>query len=146
MDRTLRHLRRIVLPEDLAAGLASSNTAPESNQAGSSAKEASTPASTSVVSRDLVDVLLGSAQPTWQKYVPPTFDTIKGSSDGSDDGMKWYGDRLNESQKEAIQFCLKADQVACIHGPPGVSLSCYPASTITPGVAHSEEHSSPADW
>jgi DNA polymerase alpha-associated DNA helicase A len=32
---------------------------------------------------------------------------------------------LNDSQKEAIEFCLKAKDAACIHGPPGVSSSRY---------------------
>ena len=26
---------------------------------------------------------------------------------------------LNDSQKEAVKFCLESPEVACIHGPPG---------------------------
>jgi energy-coupling factor transporter ATP-binding protein EcfA2 len=36
-----------------------------------------------------------------------------------DGDLTWYDDTLNDSQKVAVQFALEADQVACIHGPPG---------------------------
>eukprot|EP00126_Sphaerothecum_destruens_P011044 Sdes_comp20847_c0_seq3m17568 len=31
----------------------------------------------------------------------------------------WFNQSLNESQKDAIQFCLSAQHIAVIHGPPG---------------------------
>ena len=35
------------------------------------------------------------------------------------DGLTWFDDTLNDSQKLAVRYSLEADQVACIHGPPG---------------------------
>jgi DNA polymerase alpha-associated DNA helicase A len=37
----------------------------------------------------------------------------------ADDKVEWYSEHLNDSQKEAIDFCLRSEQIACIHGPPG---------------------------
>lgn len=54
----------------------------------------------------LIDVLLSRSPPTWSKSLS--------------EPVQWLGDRLNDSQKDAIEFCLTADHVACIHGPPGV--------------------------
>jgi DNA polymerase alpha-associated DNA helicase A len=34
--------------------------------------------------------------------------------------ITFFDDSLNESQKEAIKFCLGSPEVACIHGPPGL--------------------------
>ncbi|ORY26302.1 P-loop containing nucleoside triphosphate hydrolase protein [Naematelia encephala] len=51
----------------------------------------------------LINVLLGIQQPQF----------------GPVSELSWYGDKLNDSQKEAIKFCLSADSLACIHGPPG---------------------------
>lgn len=59
----------------------------------------------------LINALLGISAPTWSDSVPLP-------ADGGD--MKWFSVALNDSQKEAIEFCLRADTVACIHGPPGV--------------------------
>ena len=33
--------------------------------------------------------------------------------------LRFYNDRLDESQKEAVTFALKQREVAIIHGPPG---------------------------
>ncbi|KAJ7178081.1 AAA domain-containing protein [Mycena filopes] len=33
--------------------------------------------------------------------------------------VKFFDDSLNDSQKDAVRFCLQAPEVACIHGPPG---------------------------
>ncbi|KAF5384145.1 hypothetical protein D9615_003261 [Tricholomella constricta] len=33
--------------------------------------------------------------------------------------LRFFDESLNDSQKEAIKFCLEAPEVACIHGPPG---------------------------
>ncbi|KAK4648438.1 uncharacterized protein QC761_110050 [Podospora bellae-mahoneyi] len=35
--------------------------------------------------------------------------------------IKWFDTSLNESQKDAIRFALKSQEIALIHGPPGVS-------------------------
>jgi DNA polymerase alpha-associated DNA helicase A len=66
----------------------------------------------------LVRALVGLDQPTWDKTVPGRL--VPEGEDGST--VEWYSEHLNDSQKEAINFCLRAQQVACIHGPPGVSL------------------------
>ncbi|KAG2007100.1 DNA helicase [Coprinopsis cinerea AmutBmut pab1-1] len=34
-------------------------------------------------------------------------------------GVEFFDPNLNDSQKEAVRFCLAAPEVACIHGPPG---------------------------
>ncbi|KAJ7721055.1 AAA domain-containing protein [Mycena metata] len=33
--------------------------------------------------------------------------------------VQFFDDSLNDSQKDAVRFCLQAPEVACIHGPPG---------------------------
>jgi len=33
--------------------------------------------------------------------------------------IEFFDDSLNDSQKEAVKFCLASKEVACIHGPPG---------------------------
>jgi DNA polymerase alpha-associated DNA helicase A len=33
--------------------------------------------------------------------------------------LQWSNPRLNESQREAVMFALRANEVALIHGPPG---------------------------
>ena len=107
MERTLRHLRRIVVPD--------------STQPPPSAQNIS-----------LINCLLGIQQPQWADEVPATIPKPEASGIGSGSGtergagdvnndIEWYGTSLNDSQKEAIRFCLKAENVACIHGPPGVS-------------------------
>ncbi|GLB39891.1 putative DNA helicase [Lyophyllum shimeji] len=35
------------------------------------------------------------------------------------EGLKFFDESLNDSQKDAIKFCLESPEVACIHGPPG---------------------------
>jgi DNA polymerase alpha-associated DNA helicase A len=37
--------------------------------------------------------------------------------------IEWVDPTLNESQKDAIRFALASNEIALIHGPPGVS--CY---------------------
>ena len=83
MDRTLQHLKRVVLPESSA---------------------------TTVTNLPLVEALLGLQTPTWTQ------------ADESR-SVKWFDTNINDSQKEAVRFCLDAEHVACIHGPPGVSLT-----------------------
>jgi DNA polymerase alpha-associated DNA helicase A len=34
--------------------------------------------------------------------------------------VKFIDETLNDSQKEAVRFCLSAPDIALIHGPPGV--------------------------
>ncbi|KAJ7764583.1 AAA domain-containing protein [Mycena maculata] len=33
--------------------------------------------------------------------------------------VQFFDESLNDSQKDAVKFCLQAPEVACIHGPPG---------------------------
>ncbi|WVF71157.1 hypothetical protein IAT40_005955 [Kwoniella sp. CBS 6097] len=90
MDKTLLHLRRLIVPEDGAPS-------PHAQNFG------------------LINSLLSIQSPTWSKTVPPT---IKDEQQ-QQEGLQWYDDKLNDSQKEAIRFCLTAESVACVHGPPG---------------------------
>ncbi|KAF8336585.1 P-loop containing nucleoside triphosphate hydrolase protein [Cantharellus anzutake] len=52
----------------------------------------------------LVDVLLGISTPS----PPKTLESFT-----------FYDQSLNDSQREAVRFCLEASEVALIHGPPG---------------------------
>jgi DNA polymerase alpha-associated DNA helicase A len=106
MDRTLAHLRRIVLPDETASI-----------------------SSTHSFNLPLIDVLLGIQQPSWRPQVPPVIPTgtgRKSETRQSGNEVEWLGENLNDSQKEAILFCLKAEHVACIHGPPGVCTKSNP--------------------
>ncbi|WVQ77797.1 hypothetical protein IAR50_007487 [Cryptococcus sp. DSM 104548] len=92
MDRTLDHLTRLVLPEPDAPPPRAFNF-------------------------PLIRALLGVQPPTWSSTVPPTRASIKVGTNGED--IEWFSESLNDSQKDAIRFCLQAEHVACIHGPPG---------------------------
>ncbi|WVQ79994.1 hypothetical protein IAT38_002095 [Cryptococcus sp. DSM 104549] len=96
METTLDHLRRLVLPKP----------------------DSPTPRA---INFPLIQVLLGIELPDWEKDIPASQSAesegeVSGSSGA---GVQWFDGNLNDSQKEAIEFCLKAKQVACIHGPPG---------------------------
>lgn len=54
----------------------------------------------------LIRVLLGLQPPS--KRVPVI-------------SISFFDEKLNTSQKTAIRFCLESPEVACIHGPPGMS-------------------------
>ena len=71
----------------------------------------------------LIEVLLALEPPVWLKDVSPTIAQLsadQAQEAAAPSGIGWLGDALNDSQREAIEFCLKAEHVACIHGPPGV--------------------------
>ena len=36
--------------------------------------------------------------------------------------ITFFDPNLNESQKEAVKFALESPEVACIHGPPGITV------------------------
>jgi DNA polymerase alpha-associated DNA helicase A len=100
MERTLRNVRKIVVPEP------TSGSSPHA-----------------VPNLALVRALLGLDDPGWHDEVPAPFpendeEKVVGAVDNE---IKWFGEALNDSQKETIRFCLKAQTLACIHGPPGVS-------------------------
>ncbi|ODN72845.1 hypothetical protein L202_08275 [Cryptococcus amylolentus CBS 6039] len=94
MDRTLDHLARLVLPEPDAPPPRAFNF-------------------------PLIRSLLGMQLPTWSEEVPPTRASLEADGGEKINDIKWFGENLNDSQKEAIRFCLKAHDIACIHGPPG---------------------------
>ncbi|TFY81728.1 hypothetical protein EWM64_g2284 [Hericium alpestre] len=58
----------------------------------------------SVEQTPLMRVLLGMSEPS--KAVPVQ-------------NLTFFDPSLNQSQKDAIRFCLESPEVACIHGPPG---------------------------
>ncbi|KAL1411388.1 hypothetical protein Q8F55_002344 [Vanrija albida] len=103
MSRTLKHLERIVVPEEVVGG---------DGGAAADSADAKVAANANV---PLVRTLLGMQQPTWGDHVARPISALP----EDDPAIRWFGERLNDSQKEAIDFCLRADQVACIHGPPG---------------------------
>ncbi|KAK1923993.1 putative DNA helicase [Papiliotrema laurentii] len=90
MEKTLQRLRRLVVPNELGSNGSSED-----------------------VSIGLVNALLGVSQPTWSDSIPAPLSSPQAQT------IEWFGDKLNDSQKQAIEFCLKANHVACIHGPPG---------------------------
>lgn len=53
----------------------------------------------------LIRVLLGIADPSPPKCI---------------EDLTFFDPHLNPSQKDAVRFCLEAQEVACIHGPPGM--------------------------
>jgi DNA polymerase alpha-associated DNA helicase A len=102
MERTLRHLRRIVAPETTQPG----QTWP------------------AVPNLTLINTLVGLEEPQWLDEVPASFaqsQTESGGEGSTNNEIEWLGGALNDSQKKAIRFCLRAQTLACIHGPPGVS-------------------------
>lgn len=40
--------------------------------------------------------------------------------------LKFFDESLNDSQRDAVRFCLESPEVACIHGPPGMSSNGIP--------------------
>jgi DNA polymerase alpha-associated DNA helicase A len=91
MQRAIEQLQRLVLPKE---GFSSSSTgmlSPPSNNG----------------PNFLHRVLLGLSMPTQPPSASPT--TLNHFFDSS----------LNASQVAAVEFCLNAPEVACIHGPPG---------------------------
>ncbi|WWC89021.1 uncharacterized protein L201_003939 [Kwoniella dendrophila CBS 6074] len=93
MDKTLLRLKRLILPED---GSPTPNTH----------------------YFPLINSLLGIQRPTWVDDIPQPIK-LDDDENVTKTGVQWYDDKLNDSQKEAIEFCLKAENIACIHGPPG---------------------------
>lgn len=63
----------------------------------------------------LIRVLLGLQPPS--KRVPVM-------------NMCFFDEKLNFSQKIAIKFCLESPEVACIHGPPGMSWKSVVIQTL----------------
>lgn len=55
----------------------------------------------------LNQVLLGQQQPSIVKQI---------------DDLEFFDDTLNDSQKDAVRFALSSQDIALIHGPPGVRL------------------------
>ncbi len=82
----------------------------------------------------LLAVLMGLRRPIWGKLPLLPVEVSSTISIGRDSasisvekemeekrGIRYFDESLNESQKEAVEFALRAEEVACIHGPPGVS-------------------------
>lgn len=49
--------------------------------------------------------------------------------------IEFFDPNLNDSQKEAVRFCLESPELACIHGPPGTSAIPHPPYPILLCVA-----------
>jgi DNA polymerase alpha-associated DNA helicase A len=97
MEATLRHVARIML--------AGSTTSARQHNA------------------DLLDVLFGLRSPSRLEFamLNKQRDSDASSTESDIQGIQWFDATLNDSQKRAVEFTLRANEVACIHGPPGVS-------------------------
>ena len=67
----------------------------------------------------------------------PEFHTGN-SGQGRGDGPIEFQTDLNPSQQSAVQFCLQADDVAIIHGPPGTGKTTTVVELIIQAVARGE--------
>lgn len=61
-------------------------------------------------SSPLYQVLLGQQRPSTVKQI---------------DDLEFFDNTLNDSQKDAVRFALGSQDVALIHGPPGVRSQIY---------------------
>lgn len=102
MESTLRHIARIVL-----------------NPSFSSSTYVPSPA----YDDKLIRVLFGLTVPSSLdiKELKQLTQAEAGPEATEASPIKLFDETLNESQLEAVKFALTAGEVACIHGPPGVS-------------------------
>ncbi|KAJ9095628.1 hypothetical protein QFC21_005499 [Naganishia friedmannii] len=106
MESTLRHVARIMLapPAPQDEGTESKSTPRQHNA-------------------ELLDVLFGLRSPSRIDFgglhLKSTSDPS--TADSEVQGIQWFDTTLNDSQKRAVEYTLCANEVACIHGPPGVS-------------------------
>ncbi|GAA5937663.1 uncharacterized protein JCM15063_002082 [Sporobolomyces koalae] len=111
--RQIHFLRQTIRGLEALEGHTSKATTPVSDAtaADNAVSEATNAVSSSPppVQSPLYSVLLGVASPTLDQ----TNDALK------KDNIKYFDSRLNESQKEAIEFALRSNEVAAIWGPPG---------------------------
>ena len=103
MENTLRHVARTMLSYVLPS-------------------DASTDAPRQPWNAALLKVLFGLQMPS----AAPLADLVSedGSPDDETSPIRWFDETLNDSQKRAVEYTLRANEVACIHGPPGVSRFC----------------------
>lgn len=105
-----------------------------------------------IFNKPLIQVLLGLKQPslshgpvlesvtTEAAGVEPWGDgaavqpkaEMNGEARGEVEKIKFFDETLNDSQRAAVEFALRSEEVACIHGPPGVST--LPAFACRTGV------------
>jgi DNA polymerase alpha-associated DNA helicase A len=69
---------------------------------------------------DLMKVLFGLQSPSMAPLESLTPESLDQAPERSP--IDWFDTTLNDSQKRAVEFTLRANEVACIHGPPGVSI------------------------
>jgi DNA polymerase alpha-associated DNA helicase A len=75
---------------------------------------------------DLLKVLFGLQAPSAASLESLAKEPVDDVAETSP--IEWFDTTLNDSQKRAVKFTLRANEVACIHGPPGVSFvpQCKP--------------------
>lgn len=101
MEATLRHVARIMLTQ-VAVPEAGPEDAPPRQP----------------FNVNLIKVLFGLQLPS-----AAALESLSGEK--VDEGpaeapIEWFDTTLNDSQRRAVEFTLRANEVACIHGPPGV--------------------------
>lgn len=98
METTLRHVARTMLSHVLPP-------------------DASPDATKQPWNSPLLRVLFGLQLPS-----AASLESLIGEEGGAEaTPIKWFDETLNDSQKRAVEYTLRANEVACIHGPPGVS-------------------------
>ena len=55
------------------------------------------------------------------------------------EGVEWFNNELNESQKEAVAYSLGADDFHLIHGPPGTGKTTTAIEVIEQAVANGQK-------
>ncbi|KAF9256839.1 P-loop containing nucleoside triphosphate hydrolase protein [Marasmius fiardii PR-910] len=102
MDKAIDQLEEICVSNGIIPG--SNTRAPAKEESASS----NGTKSMDVTFSPLFRVLLGLETPS-----RPDLDNLTVKN------IQFFDESLNESQKEAVKFCLASKEVACIHGPPG---------------------------
>ncbi|KAJ9115214.1 hypothetical protein QFC20_001081 [Naganishia adeliensis] len=66
---------------------------------------------------NLMKVLFGLQSPSMASLDCLTLEPMDQATEKSP--IEWFDTTLNDSQKRAVEFTLRANEAACIHGPPG---------------------------
>lgn len=89
---------------------------------------------------DLLKVLFGLRAPSTASLESLAKEPVDDVAETSP--IEWFDTTLNDSQKRAVEFTLRANEVACIHGPPGVSVmpECKPYRLLIAFIDRKDVH------